>query len=52
MIDAMQTIPVVKSVGLVDLPPLSNGGFRSTNIFTDETTDPSAGPWGYQKVHF
>jgi predicted permease len=39
MIDAMETIPGVTSVGLVDSPPLSNGSYRATNVFTDETTD-------------
>jgi predicted permease len=38
MIDAMETIPGVKAVGLVDLPLLAFDGHR-TNVFTDETTD-------------
>jgi ABC-type antimicrobial peptide transport system permease subunit len=37
MIDAMERIPGVKSVGLVDQPPLDRGG--SSPVFTDETTD-------------
>ncbi len=39
MIDAMETIPGVTSVGLVDRPPLGNGSYYASNIFTDETTD-------------
>lgn len=39
MIDAMETIPGVTSVGLVDAAPLSVGGSPSSNVFTDETTD-------------
>src|SRR6266478_7200314 len=39
MIDAMETIPGVTSVGLVDWPPLGNGSYYASNIFTDETTD-------------
>jgi predicted permease len=38
MIDAMATIPGVKSVGLIDLPPLTWDGHRA-NVFTDKTTD-------------
>jgi predicted permease len=38
MIDAMETIPGVKSVGLVDYPPLDMGG-TTTSVFTDETAD-------------
>jgi predicted permease len=38
MIDAMATIPGVKSVGLTDLPPLNFDGHR-VNVFTDKTTD-------------
>jgi predicted permease len=38
MIDAMETIPGVTSVGLVDWPPLYGGGNRSF-VFTDETAD-------------
>ncbi|HEX8836811.1 MAG TPA: ABC transporter permease, partial [Candidatus Acidoferrum sp.] len=39
MIDAMETIPGVTSVGLVDAAPLAGGGNPSRNVFTDETTD-------------
>ena len=39
MIDAMETIPGVTSVGLVDGAPLTVGGNPSRNVFTDETTD-------------
>jgi predicted permease len=38
MIDALATIPGVKSVGLTDLPPLTFDGHRAS-IFTDKTTD-------------
>ncbi len=38
MIDALETIPGVTSVGLVDRPPLFYGS-NGTNIFTDKTTD-------------
>ncbi|HZR59120.1 MAG TPA: ABC transporter permease [Terriglobales bacterium] len=38
MIDALQTVPGVKSVGLIDLVPLSTALIRS-NVFTDKTTD-------------
>jgi predicted permease len=38
MIDALQTIPGVKSVGLIDRLPLYYGA-NSTNVFTDKTTD-------------
>ena len=39
MIDAMETIPGVTSVGLVDAAPLAGGGNPSWNVFSDETTD-------------
>ena len=39
MIDAMESIPSVTSVGLVDAAPLAGGGNPSSNVFTDETTD-------------
>jgi predicted permease len=39
MIDAMETIPGVTAVGLVDWPPLANGGGHGALAFTDETTD-------------
>jgi predicted permease len=38
MIDAMQAIPGVASVGLVDTPPL-HMGWNVTNVFSDKTTD-------------
>jgi predicted permease len=38
MIDALETIPGVKSVGLVDRLPLYYGA-NSSNVFTDQTTD-------------
>jgi predicted permease len=38
MIDAMETIPGVESVGLVDQPPLGMGG-NTANVYSDETTD-------------
>ena len=39
MIDAMETIPGVESVGLVAPPPLASGGWNESTVFTDETTD-------------
>jgi predicted permease len=40
LIDAMKMIPGVTSVGLVDTPPLVNGGGNGdSNVFTDQTTD-------------
>ena len=40
MIDAVETIPGVASVGLVDWgAPLANGGTNGALVFTDETTD-------------
>jgi len=38
MIEAFETIPGVKSVGLIDLPPLTWDGHRAS-VFTDTTTD-------------
>ncbi len=38
MIDAMQAIPGVTSVGLVDSPPM-HMGWGVTNVFSDQTTD-------------
>ncbi len=38
MIDALETIPGVKSVGSVDRPPLHYGA-NIANVFTDRTTD-------------
>jgi predicted permease len=40
MIDAMQTIPGVTSVGLVNLPPLAAAGdTNDSTVFTGDTTD-------------
>jgi predicted permease len=39
MIDAMETIPGVNAVGLIDRAPLVNGGYLGSLVFTDETTD-------------
>jgi len=39
MIDALQKIPGVKSVGLIDAAPLASGGFTGGLAFTDETND-------------
>jgi hypothetical protein len=38
MIDALQAIPGIKSVGLVSWPPL-RGGWVLSHVFTDQTTD-------------
>jgi predicted permease len=38
MIEALETIPGVNSVGLVSWPPLG-GGWKQSNVFTDQTTD-------------
>jgi predicted permease len=38
MVDAMETIPGVKSAGLVDYPPLAMGG-TTTTVFTEDATD-------------
>jgi predicted permease len=38
MIDAMQTIPGVTSVGMVSIPPLQMG-WDPSDVFTDSTTD-------------
>jgi predicted permease len=38
MIDAVETIPGAKSVGLIDQPPLW-AGWNSSTVFTDQTTD-------------
>ena len=38
MINAMETIPGVASVGLIDTPPL-NGGEDDSIVFTDQTAD-------------
>jgi predicted permease len=39
MLDAVETVPGVTSVGLVDSPPLTNGDGNTATVFTDETTD-------------
>jgi predicted permease len=39
MIDALETIPGVKTVGLIDRTPLVNGGYNGSLVFTDVTTD-------------
>jgi len=39
IIDALETIPGVKSVGLIDNTPLVSGSYPGSLIFTDEMTD-------------
>ena len=39
MLDAMQAIPGVDSVGLVDWPPLISGAYGTADVFTDQTAD-------------
>jgi predicted permease len=39
MIRAVEEIPGVTSVGLIDEPPLGNGSWRDSPVFTDEATD-------------
>jgi predicted permease len=39
MIEAVESIPGVKSVGLIDWAPLVSGGERGAHVFTDMTTD-------------
>ena len=39
MIEAVEAIPGVESVGLVVPPPLASGGWTESTVFTDETTD-------------
>ncbi|HZQ50866.1 MAG TPA: ADOP family duplicated permease [Bryobacteraceae bacterium] len=39
IIRAMEEIPGVTSVGLIDEPPLGNGSWRDSPVFTDEATD-------------
>jgi hypothetical protein len=39
MIHAVETIPGVKSVGLIDWAPLVSGGERGAHVFTDATAD-------------
>ena len=39
MIEAVKSIPGVKSVGLIDWAPLVSGGERGAHVFADVTTD-------------
>jgi predicted permease len=39
MVDALQTIPGVQSVGIIDGAPLVSGAQRGSHIFTDASTD-------------
>jgi predicted permease len=39
VIAALEAIPGVTSVGLIDWPPLANGDVKRSVIFTDDTTD-------------
>jgi len=39
IIEAVEAIPGVESVGLVVPPPLASGGWTESTVFTDETTD-------------
>jgi predicted permease len=39
MVHALETIPGVKSVGLIDWVPLVSGGERDSHVFTDVTAD-------------
>jgi predicted permease len=39
MIHAMESIPGVTSVGLVDWPPLTMSDWTTTNVFTDDSPD-------------
>ena len=39
MLDALEAIPRVESVGLIDVMPLVSGGFDGSLVFTDETAD-------------
>jgi len=39
MMDALEAIPGVEHVGLVDFPPLGRGGSWKANVFQDETKD-------------
>ena len=39
LIEAMETIPGVTAVGLVDWVPLTTGGGNAANVFKDEKTD-------------
>jgi predicted permease len=39
MIDALEAIPGVQSVGLTNRPPLSGGGAYTSNVFSEATSD-------------
>jgi hypothetical protein len=39
MIDALEAIPGVQSVGLIDSAPLVAGGYNGSPVFTDEVMD-------------
>jgi predicted permease len=39
VIDALEPLPGVESVGLIDAAPLVSGGFNGSLVFTDETAD-------------
>jgi predicted permease len=39
MIDVVETIPGVTSVGLINTAPLASGGYKGSLVFTDETAD-------------
>jgi predicted permease len=39
MIEALETIPLVKSVGLINEAPLTAGGYTGSLVFNDQTTE-------------
>ena len=39
MIESIETVPGVTSVGMVDWPPLTNGAGKAAVVFADEATD-------------
>ena len=39
VIDALEPLPGVQSLGLIDAAPLVSGGFNGSLVFTDETAD-------------
>jgi ABC-type antimicrobial peptide transport system permease subunit len=49
MIDAVEAVPGVESVGLVDRPPLYYGA-NATNIYTDKTADPRPSNAAFEAV--
>jgi predicted permease len=51
MIDAMEAIPGVTSVGLIDVPPLG-GDYNSAAVFTDETADLRPSNAGAQALRY